>query len=204
VLENETANQIIETLNDLAPQLAALDTRYRLPLIELSIPALKMLIAPEREAFKRDLKKLITANNRVESWEWALYRIFTLALSKPEPSRAVYSSVRRIAEECRIVLAVVSYTDTETGESAEEAFAHAADELGLNTAPPDKNRIQGAQFDRALKKIRRLKPLKKPAFLKALCAAVEHDGVVTAREVELVRAVAETIDCPMPPLSVSQ
>jgi hypothetical protein len=48
--------------------------------------------------------------------------------------------------------------------------------------------------------LRQLKPLEKRLLLKSLCIAVQADGVVEARKVELVRAIAERL--PMPPLIV--
>ena len=39
-----------------------------------------------------------------------------------------------------------------------------------------------------------------PQLLKAMARCIEHDGRISASEAELMRAVADTLDCPMPPL----
>jgi uncharacterized tellurite resistance protein B-like protein len=41
--------------------------------------------------------------------------------------------------------------------------------------------------------------LQKPALLKAFVACITADKEVAAIEAELLRAIAATIDCPMPP-----
>ncbi|HEY3486634.1 MAG TPA: hypothetical protein VGL10_01080, partial [Gammaproteobacteria bacterium] len=196
-------HNILTTLHELLPDLAALPDSQRVPLIELCIPTLKMLSAAEAAAFKGHLLVLIKSDKKVELWEWALYRIFTLALEKPQPARPRYNKPARLAEECRLVLAAVAYTGATNQKTAETAFFSAASRLGLSTAIPDKSNLRQSNLHRALGKIRLLMPLEKPAFLKALCAAAEADGAIKVREVELIRAIAESIDCPMPPLLIA-
>ena len=52
----------------------------------------------------------------------------------------------------------------------------------------------------ALKKLEQLRPLQKPQLLKSLARCIEHDGRINPGEAELMRAVADILDCPMPPL----
>ena len=51
----------------------------------------------------------------------------------------------------------------------------------------------------ALERLRRLAPFAKPAVLKACVEASTADGQVHLAEAELVRMVAATLDCPVPP-----
>jgi uncharacterized membrane protein YebE (DUF533 family) len=132
--------------------------------------------------------------------EWALHRLFILALDKPKNQTARYDNYAQIGAECRLVLAAVSYSGTTKSQAAESAFFSAASKLGLSTALPDKSQLRVQALNLALERIRQLKPLAKPAVLKAICAAAESDGVVNIREVEMIRTIAESIDCPMPPL----
>jgi len=55
-------------------------------------------------------------------------------------------------------------------------------------------------LDAALIRLSRLLPLQKPRLLKAMVICITHDGQINAAEAELMRAVADTLDCPMPPL----
>ena len=47
--------------------------------------------------------------------------------------------------------------------------------------------------------MRHLSPFAKPALLKACVEAAAADGVFRLPEVEMVRMVAATLDCPVPP-----
>lgn len=195
-----TDHSTLTTLNEILPELASLGEGQRMPLLELCIPALKMLAPNRRVAFRQDLLALIKSDNKVELREWALYRIFTLALEKPQASRPRYNKPARIAEECRLILAAVAWAGAGDSEQAATAFFSAASKLGLNTQLPDKSNLRQSNLNRALGKMRLLMPLEKPAVLKALCAAAEADGAIKVREVELIRAIADSIDCPMPPM----
>jgi hypothetical protein len=43
-------------------------------------------------------------------------------------------------------------------------------------------------------------PVRKEKLLRAAAQTVLHDQTVTDQEKELLRAVAEALDCPLPPL----
>ncbi|HLD64798.1 MAG TPA: hypothetical protein VJA19_02025, partial [Pseudomonas sp.] len=56
----------------------------------------------------------------------------------------------------------------------------------------------------AVNKLSQLKPLHKPRLLKALARCIEHDEHISVEEAELFRAVADSLDCPMPPLLLAE
>ena len=51
-----------------------------------------------------------------------------------------------------------------------------------------------------LERLRHLEPFAKPRVLKACLETAAADGKFYLAEVELVRAVAATLDCPLPPV----
>ena len=88
-----------------------------------------------------------------------------------------------------------------TGAAAAAAFAHAY--AGLPFAPVPllaAERSDLKALEAALGRLSQLWPLQKPQLLKAMARGIEHDGRITAEEAELMRAVADILDCPMPPL----
>jgi Zn-dependent protease with chaperone function len=197
LLAENTHLAVIDTLKTLLPELATLNIKHRLPLIELCIPSLKQLSEKQKQQFILDLKTVIRADDKFELWEWVLYKIFTLSLNKPANIGMGKYTISQLAAECRLLLSiVVGYNQ---GDS-QTAFFDAASKLGVSTDIPDTQKLKRSIINTALEKLRQLKPLEKPLLLKSLCIAVQADGIVEAREVELVRAIAESIDCPMPPL----
>ena len=59
------------------------------------------------------------------------------------------------------------------------------------------------QMDTALDHLDRLPAMAKEELVKALSAAIAHDGKVTVSEAELLRAVCATLHCPLPPFVLS-
>src|SRR6218665_3596112 len=108
-----------------------------------------------------------------------------------------------LGDDVALLLSALAHAGHEDGEQAAAAFAAASaqlpfDSLALrNPAQIDLKALSGA-----LDRLSLMQPLQKPQLLKAMALCVAHDGRITATEAELMRAVAETLDCPMPPLLV--
>jgi len=191
---------IVLLLRKLTQSLLSLDVKYRLPLIELAIPSLKSLSDAQQKKLKQDLLLIIKLDNRVEFWEWAIHRIIILALNKSKTTKAIYSDFTKLEYECRLLLSAVIYSSGCDKEMGEAAFSSAAKALGIKNEIVAKDKISHIELVQSLQRMNELKPLVKPQFLKALALAAQHDDVIEAEEVEFIRAIAEGIDCPMPPL----
>ena len=61
-----------------------------------------------------------------------------------------------------------------------------------------------AQIDAALNRLALAVPNTKKNLLEARARLVGADGVIRESEAELLRAIADTLDCPMPPLGVGE
>jgi hypothetical protein len=57
-----------------------------------------------------------------------------------------------------------------------------------------------AQIDKALDRLTQAAPAIKRRVLEACARVVEVDGELSLREAEILRAVADALDCPMPPV----
>ena len=107
-----------------------------------------------------------------------------------------------LGDECGLLLSVFAYSEAKSPTDAKARFDHAAAILGLSKPIADAAAISMRGLDSTLGRLANLKVLEKPSLLKALVACIEYDGTVSAREFELVRAVAAILDCPLPPISV--
>jgi len=85
--------------------------------------------------------------------------------------------------------------------SKEDAFAMAREKLaGVDIALLPPSELKLYQVSASLDQLAQLAPLTKPLLLKACATAIVADQKVSAAEAELFRAIADLIDCPMPPL----
>ena len=203
-LVQSQAAEAYPLLLGLQDKLLALRTRLRLPLVELALPALKQLSAQQRGAFKASLVALIRADRNVSLMEWALYRILRHNLETPALVPR-YFALEQLPGETALLLSVLAYAGHQNDEQAYAAFLAASAQLpfgALLLAQVSTLDIEG--LDAAVNKLSQLKPLHKPRLLKALARCIEHDEHISVEEAELFRAVADSLDCPMPPLLLAE
>jgi len=191
----------------LYPQVRRLEPKYRLTLLDLAMPALRQLSDAQYQRFKENLRELIRMDRKVTLFEWSLQKILVHNLDADflgwRPPAAVHGAVANLREECALVFSVLAYAQRAGPGSAVNAFAAARSELGLaGIELLERRQIRLDALDNALDRLTRLKPLAKPTLLKACAAAILANGDVSPKELELLRAFAAILDCPMPPLVV--
>ncbi len=189
----------------LMPEMSGLDFKYRLPLIDITIPALKQLSISQYKAFRLNLIALIEMDSKVDLLEWSLQKILFNHLDgqffKLPHARARYSRLAQVKKEIELILSVMAYAGQQNQGDAEKAFDSAAQALELSElALRARSEIRLSGVDAALEKLAKLKPLVKPRLLKACVASIVHDQRVSPVEVELLRAFSDVLDCPMPPV----
>ena len=98
------------------------------------------------------------------------------------------------------MLSIIAHATPQRGLSTEEAYNIGAATLALKTGLVPLSAIDFEKLNAAVDVLADLKPLQKPALLKACAATITADQTIAPIEAELLRAIAATIDCPMPPL----
>jgi Zn-dependent protease with chaperone function len=188
----------------LMPYMDELDVQYRLPIIDIAMPALKQLSLSQYQSFRGNLIALIEMDSRVDLLEWSLQKILFSHLDgqffELAPMKTGYSRPGQVKKEIEVVLSVIAHAGAENQSDTEGAFGAAVEALeasGLTLLAKDQIRV--ADLDLALGKLEQLKPLAKSRLLQACVAGIVHDRRVSAVEVELLRAFASALDCPMPP-----
>lgn len=189
----------------LIPEMDKLDIKYRLPLIDIAIPALKQLSIDQYKSFRENLIALIEMDSRIDLLEWSLQKILFSHLDgqffKLTHTKVRYTHPGQLKNEIELILSVMSHAGHQDQNDIEEAFSAATKMLefsGLRLVK--KNVISLADLDRALQKLAQLKPLAKPQLLKACAVSILHDQKISPAEIELLRTFSDVLDCPMPPI----
>jgi len=178
-----------------------LQEHQRLPLVDLAVSALHMLSPPQLKTFLQALHTLVIADGHINAMEWALTRIVRQHLGATEP-RHEHTALRSLGKECQQVLSFVIHAGGNDDAMNQAAFERAATSLPLESLTLlTAAQLDTAALDRALDRLGGVKPLQKPQLLKAMIACIEHDGRITAIEAELFRAIADSLGCPVPPLT---
>ena len=193
----------------LLPQVNNLNRQWRLPLIDIAMGALRQLSPAQYALFRKNLRVLIEADNKIDLFEWALQKIVHHHLDNefenrsPMSRTAKYARLEQLRQECVLVLSLLAYSEHAGTLAAQHAFAAGVQQLSLQgmTILPEAT-INLSTLNAAIDKLALLKPLVKPQLLKACVACITADRKITASETELLRAIANAIDCPMPPLDI--
>jgi uncharacterized tellurite resistance protein B-like protein len=190
----------LRDLNAIVMTAADLDANLRLPVIELCLAALKQLSSDQHAAFIRCLNVLISADQKVSLMEWAIFRI-VLHNTVTDINLTRNRQLSELHAECQLLLSLLAYAGARTEQEAATAFAEAQKVLNFsNFTLLPRNSIKLADADKALENLNCTKPLQKPQLLKAMSECVLHDGQLSITEAELFRAIADSLDCPIPPL----
>ena len=178
----------------------------RLPLVSMIVPSLRRLSRDQFEHFDADIRALIGADNQVSLYEYALQRLLMRHLASHfgyvRPARVRYESPEPLAGPVRHVLATLAYVGSSVPAGAASAFAAGAQALGWpginSTLPPRDLDLQS--LDRALNELDAAAPALKKQVLAGCAACIGADGRITLEEGELLRAIADALGCPLPPL----
>jgi uncharacterized tellurite resistance protein B-like protein len=193
----------------LLPAFERVGAEVRLPLIDLAIPALRELTQEQYDAFVGNVAALVSADQKINLFEWTLQRILTHHLAPGfetvRAPRVRYSSLAKVAEPCGVVLSLLAHAGERTEDVARHAFACGAQELP-EIAPEflSADRCHLAAFDAALSALAQLAPLLQGRVLHACAVCISADREVTVMEAELIRATSDALGCPMPPLLPGQ
>jgi len=83
-----------------------------------------------------------------------------------------------------------------------EAGAQHLPEVNVQLLPPEACRLD--ELDKALEQLARVAPKQRARLVDACAACICADSDVNVAEGELLRAICDIIDCPMPPLVAGQ
>lgn len=195
---------IYELTKKLLDGVSGLDIQYRLPLVDMALPSLRQLSSAQYELFKKNLLVLMRADNRIDMFEWALQKILFHHLepefNRPGKKVAKYGALNSVKQEINVLISMLIYACVKDKQQIKRTFAEAEKELALNNLVLlSRKEITIDKLDAAIDKLALLKPLLKPRLLKACLAVITYDKEYSPSEMELMRAIADVLDCPLPP-----
>jgi Zn-dependent protease with chaperone function len=195
-----------QATEQLAPLVAARGSIGRLPLVELVQSTLRQLSIQQYRDFRDTVIELAQADRKVSVFEFTLQRSCLKRLDRyffrTPPVKIEYLSLNGLLPELGLLLSAVAHVGAQDEQLKAAAFERGARTLGagagleLRPAAECSLRAIGAALD----KLARSTPAIKKRLLTAALEVVSTDGQVTAGEAELLRALADSLECPLPPL----
>ena len=190
-------------------ELAVTGPEYRLPLLEVAFPALKLRPRQELSYLVSLATRMIEIDGEIDLYEYCFYRILMSNLGQAvDPTgrrRAMRSRRTDLQTSAIALLRVLADYGHENREERQAAFATGIDTLGdwARAHPYESQRKFTVEvLDHSLDILLGLNSKGKESLLRAISATAGYDGKLTVTEAELIRAVCATLDYPLPPILV--
>ena len=194
------------------PEVKAVATHAKLPLVDLALPGLQQLSPRQFQQFRVAVQKLVESDGEIDLFEYVLQKIVLRHLEPHfAPARkpvTQYYALKPLAADCAVLLSALAHLGQDQPDKIAFAFQQGAQSLSyaaqveLRLLPAAKCEL--GQLDTALNRLCQAVPQIKKNVLNACAQTVAADGVIQGMEAELLRAIADTLDCPMPPLIPDQ
>src|SRR5205823_2110633 len=146
-------------------------------------------------------------DSEIDLFEYMLQKIFLRHLERyffpPGKSVTQFFDLRPLVSDCSVLLSAIAHAGQQDVTQAQSAFLEGAKSLSraargeIAWLPPEQCDL--SQLDKALERLSQAVPQIKKMILNACAQTVAADGVIQEREAELLRAIADALDCPVPP-----
>jgi len=194
--DEETAGQIIGWSVDLE----GYSSSKKLALVDLSLSWLRNMNQPEARTFVQTSQALIESDGEVNLFEFMLQKVIERNVSiglglKPVPKMKYQrlDALERQLSQLLTGFASLAGSDSALLKAAQEYREHTGRELPRVEAGLGEVAAALLEMDAAT-------PLVKQQILRLCGLVVTDDGMVADNELELLRATAEAIGAPVPPL----
>jgi hypothetical protein len=211
-LAGRVSRTVADKVAALFPDVSTTAAHARLPLVNLALPALRQMDVTQFSQFSKTLEWLIDSDGQVELFEFVVQKIVLRHLDShfngARKTVIQFYTFRPLIPDCVVILSALAYVGSSVPAEIEKAFAvgvpylHMPDNSGVALLPAAQCGVE--QIDSALNRVALAVPNIKRNLLEAAARVVAADGVIQEAEAELLRAIADTLDCPMPPLGVAE
>ena len=206
-LTHATSDAMAQETLRVLPEAQAVATHAKLPLVDLALPGLRHLSPAQFQEFRAAVQTLVESDSEIDLFEYVVQKIVLRHL-EPHfvPARKPiiqFYALKPLASDCAILLSALAYVGQTEPDKIEFAFQQGA--LTLSYAAQTQLLLASAeacdltQVDAALDRLSQAVPQIKKNVINACAQAVAADGIIQETEAELLRAIADTLDCPIPP-----
>jgi Zn-dependent protease with chaperone function len=194
-------------IRPVATGVVGLEPAARLALLDLALPALDHLSPGQAGELLRDLEAVASLQVRPEIFRWALRRVIERRLAplvggrRSAPVRIW--TLEEVQVESLELLSAVAWTGASDPAGAQRALEAGLVALGVPASWRllPRGKVDAARLDKVLVRLDEAEPGLKQRILTACAACALADRQVIPGEGGIVRAVAASLGCPVPPLA---
>lgn len=195
---------VVQAMAAAEAAIAALDTDRKLPLVDLCLPALRHISRAQYEMFRSTTHQLAAADSHIDLFEFCIKAILERRLDAfhfgIEPVKTSIRSTAQVAGEIQTLLSALTHVCGSITPG--KTFVTATSRINLHgrawrLMPIEECGVEAVKA--ALERLAAATPMIKKNLLYACSQLVMEDRQVTRPEIQLLRAIAELLDTPIPP-----
>jgi Zn-dependent protease with chaperone function len=207
VLASVTSEAMLNETARIWPEVQVMPVQAKIPALDLALPALRRLPPEQFQQFRAAIGGLAASNAKADLFAYMLQKMVarhldTYFLPERRPVTQFYA-LHPLAHDCGVLLSATAYAGQENATELSAAFTKGAEFLSqaarceIPLLPPEECDL--SNMDAALERLSQAVPQIKKNLLGACAQTVAADGVIQQGEAELLRAIADALDCPVPP-----
>ena len=195
-------------LSRLEKLMPGLDAHARLPLLEMTAPALRTLTKSQAEDFLKRIDEIIQLDTRVDLREFCYATIIDFCLHGSGKLRGRhkkrYRKIKELAPDFSRILSVLSDAGQDDSHARQRAFTAARKKLdGKVKLKYEAGGVEMTELRSSVGRLARSTPGIRKKALMACSHCVLADGIIEVEEAELLRAFAHALGIPVPPFLAS-
>lgn len=206
IVENELGKTTCQETMKLVKIIDNQDATQRLPLVEMLKPTLQGLSPNQYQIFRTTVDKLVKADKKIDLFEFALQRVLLSRLDsyfqREKPKSVLHFALPGLLSEVSHLISALAHLGHQDEVAAQHAFEQASSTFPSKTKLQffDRQQCSLSRVGDALDKLSGSSPKIKKQVLNAATTVVMTDGKIKLGEGELLRTIADSLDCPMPPI----
>ena len=207
IAEEQLGKERAAVIRRLHGELSRTRPEYRLALLEIAFPALKLRPDAQLDYLVKLAGRMIDVDGKVDLYEYCFYRVLRTSLGQAmdpaapnAPRRAARRDVRQAAIDLLAIVADYGHDDEQSAAAAFEAGKTLFGKWAEKYTYSSKKSYSLPTLDRSLDLLMTLNGKGRESMLRAVTTVAVHDNDVTVAEAELIRTVCASLDVPLPPI----
>jgi Zn-dependent protease with chaperone function len=198
----EAGDAITNEVHKLMNELEGGDRNWYLPLADMSHGSLRGMTKQQYTTFHNIIRKIVLESEKQNLFAFTIEKIvdrkLEMAFSNNKVPEVRHHHLKTLGKELTILLSVLAHED----ENPEKAWMTGIKPIekvvpdGMSLLPAEECTLE--KLDKALDELAASANPVKKYVLSAVIHTITADKQITTEEKELVRAISEALDCPIP------
>ena len=211
----------LEVTQRLLLKVDTLQMVFRLPVMEMIQASLSELSPQQYQRFRSTVIRLVRLDNKTSLFEFVVRHHLLMHLDRrfslTRPKRVRYESTAKLGKQIEMMLSafatasvsgsVLEHSKEPDAEQVLASYRLAMQVAGFGEAAESKAELRAwevEQLEDCMQHLHRASHAVKKQFLHAAAVLITYDHEITVAESEFFRAVAESLDCPVPVWAVGR